>query len=752
MKPLNSTLLFALAVALLMFFSCKDNSTGPEPPEEHEDPTEEPVDPPSSDHFNFESGKATETEDGFKFEGKLIGRNKDRKEFVIGEGEFSVVLNEDSVVVSITGTGLPEFPDIGIFKEMLKDFAWDKVKSHIIYKRGNYFLDEFDTEVPLNPDRYYLTYQIFDKESGDKYKLKGIGNSIVYSFNEIYIDIEDPAIFLKFQLWKPKKAVKSVAEKFWGKVKEAAKAVGQNLKDYAGAPGMIVGISNNGTFLTPSYEPGSENSQVFEKLYGFSGLSQESANQYLGLRGVPIPSTAILSLNGNLFMHNPLTGSGAVGDVNSVLDWWNRVKTTPVNFSFEGNIDFGGKGVAFVLTGILPAINEITGRDIFSEDINLVLTQAFYQANFSPHNDGFFRMGGYLDIPMLLELFGPKIKEFIVPGGDATDRAIYGFFNVPSEVSKASYFFEGNYTYIVPNLKEMELYGYFLINNEGITFHADEEIVIGPFTVNEQIEGKVNKNGYDLHTGYEGVITLPTTELELFSEQMNITISSDSGVTLNGKVTLPLVNIETSVQGRYTQADGLALRGNDNIGSISFDGVVLSTNNSAVTIDDGIFVSGIFMLPGGLKTADMEGSITSDEMRLTGKMGTNVTLDGHTFQISNSSISASTKTGVNASFDINLYQFTSTVSGPIEPGGTFELIGSNGFRRGINFAGQSATLEGTITVHVTHTGINLSGSGTVTYTGALGNTHELYSGPLSFNPNWSARTIEVCASDYCTNI
>jgi hypothetical protein len=233
---------------------------------------------------------------------------------------------------------------------------------------------------------------------------------------------------------------------------------------------------------------------------------------------------------------------------------------------------------------------------------------------------------------------------------------------------------------------------------------------------------------------------------------MNVSISSDSGIVTSGVITLPMNIAEVSISGQVTSVDGLTASGSINSNSVSFKGVELPIINTTVTIDDGIFLSGAFTLPGGLKTANMQGSITSAEMKLVGELGTNVTLSGHTFQISNPSITASTVTGVDLSFNIDLYQFTSDVGGPINPNQTFELVGSRGFSRGINFAGQSATLAGTIVVHVTHTGINLTGSGRVTYTGLLGNTHELYSGPLSINPNWSAHTIEVCASGHCINI
>jgi hypothetical protein len=278
--------------------------------------------------------------------------------------------------------------------------------------------------------------------------------------------------------------------------------------------------------------------------------------------------------------------------------------------------------------------------------------------------------------------------------------------------------------------------------------------LIDPIQLSRELTGKFTQDGFRLSSTSDKNITLPNGVV-LISNSLDISIGSIDGILVDGNIGLPFGSGSADVTGKVTM-EGLYLNGSLN-SSLTFNGVTLPIADGHLTITPGkASLDGKFTLPTGLGQAQMEGGATSTQIQLDGYLGSNVTLDGNTFFISNSSITASTKTGVALGFYIDLGPITTNVNGKINPNGTFLLTGSNNFTRSINFAGQASSLTGKMNVRITNPGIDLSGTGTVSYTvtGPFGGiiTKELYSGPLVFRPNWAAGTIEVCAGGYCTSI
>jgi hypothetical protein len=867
MKTLKFSILIFIAgfiAVLILFSSCSDSSTGPEIDDTSQiddlpgddDSPGDPMDPPPSNNFKIISDDVTETDKGYRFEGSLIGINGNGVEFSVGEGEFEVELDDNSVIISISGTGLPEFPDIGIYKEILEDFVWEKIESLFLYKKGSEFLDEYNTQVPLNPDRYYLTYRVLDESKDGEFELRGIANSIIHHFNEIYIDIDDPAVFLKFQLWKPSgKGAKNVAEKFWKKAIQNAQALGQNIADYAGAPNMILGLSNTGTFLTPEYEPGIRDSDVFENLYGFRGIESKKANMFMRLTRVPIPKTLILRLNGEVFVHSPLVESvDGSGNIASILDWFNEYQQAPSVSSYAGSIDFGGKGIGLILTGILPAVNDYIGRDIFSNDINIDLIDGFFQEEYLPGESGSFKLGGGVQKPVIADIFGPNIQQYLVSQPDVNG---YIYLDVPDNLERASLFVEQAQRIIVPTYGEMDLSdSHFKINKDGFNFYARTGFDVGPVRLENALEGMFSGEGYFLSTLAERDITLPNN-VTLGNRELFMSVSSDSGATVYGQVILPFSIGEARVNGQVSNTGltmsgqvsagsalalatglnlptrdleltvstdpdrilelrgdvqmpfighnhmtgiinkdqyffdgeidrtltfgslsvpigngkltidsntGLFLDGNiqlPHLGSaemegeitneqirfsnavnrtIPFSGVSLPVSNGTVILNnDGARLNGTLTLPANLRTASVSGSITQSSMSLSGSMSSSLTFHGVNFPVSNSSVTASTSTGVSAAFRIRLFSnWRFNVSGNITQNG-YVFNGSNSFNRSI----ANGSMSGTVTARLTANGITMTGTGKVV--GLLGN--ELWSGSLSIHPNWSNGTVEVCASN-----
>jgi hypothetical protein len=883
MKTISTSYLLILAgflAVLLMTSSCGDNSTGPDiddtgqiddPIIDDDDDTGDPIDPPPSDNFKIISDDVTETDDGFRFNGTLVGKNGNGVEFEIGDGEFDVVLDANGVIISISGTGLPEFPDIGIYKEILEDFAWEKIESHILYQKGSEFLEEFNTQVPLNPDRYYITYRVFDESKDGEFELRGIGNSIIHNFNEIYIDLEDPAIFLKFQLWKPSgKDATKVAEKFWRRAMQNAQVVGQNVVSYAGAPNMILGLSNTGTFLTPEYEPGIEDSEVFEDLYGFKGIESKEANMYLGLTGVPIPGTYVLRLNGEVYVHSPLIESvDGSGNIDSVLDWFNEFEQAPARQSYAGSMDFGGKGIGLILTGILPAVNDIVGRDIFSDDINIDLIEGFYQEEFLPDEPGNFRLGGGFQKPVIFDIFGPNIQQYLISQPDANG---YIYLDVPDNLDESSLFIEQAQRMIVPAYGEIDLNdSHFKIDKNGFNFFARTGFDVGPIKLENALEGMFSGDGYSLSTLIERDITLPN-DVVLTNRELQMSVSSDSGATVYGQIILPFSIGEARVNGQVS-TDGLTMSGMVSQGSqlalttglnlptrdleltvstdpdrilelygetqipfvgynqvtgiinqnqylfegvvdrtltfgsvevpisngsllvdsqtgvfldasyeipflasrsvegeitseqvylagavnedLSFNAVELPMSSGDITLNNnGAFINGTLSLPYNLRTSNVSGSITSSEMRVTGSMASALTFYGVNFPVTNSTLTASTTNGVTAAFSIRLNdRLNAQVTGSISQNG-YSFTGSNNFVRGATYLGVSATVSGSILTRLTQNGIALTANGSLTYTGALGNTITVHSGNLTVQTDWQSRSVSVCVpgTNVCVSI
>ena len=727
-----SYLLFlaGLIAVPLLISSCSDDTTGPDIDSPTNNPPVvphgEPIDPPPSDSFKIDSDDVTETDDGYRFEGNLIGINEDGIEFQIGEGEFDVVLDANGVVISITGIGLPEFPDIGIYKDILEDFAWDKIESHILYRKGSEFLNEFNTDIPLNPDRYYITYRVFDESRDGNFELRGRANNLIHGFNEIYIDPEDPAVFLKFQLWKPK-GKQSVAEKFWKRAYENAKTLGKNISEYSGAPNMIVGISNNGTFLTPEYELGLKDSNAFETLYGFTRMESRDANLFLGLKGVPIPKTGVLQLNGHVFIHSPLLASvDGEGNINSVLDWFNEFENAPASSSFAGSMDFGRKGIELILTAILPGVNDFIGRDIFNDDIDIDLITGFMQ-EYNPNDgsqEGYFRLGGTIQKPLIVDIFGPDYQRFLVSQPDVRD---YMYLDVGYDLDNSSLFLEQAQRIIVPYYGEIDLTeSYFKIDRDGFNFHARTGFDIGPVELNRELTGQFTSDGYLLSSVLERDITL-SNGVVLGNRNMALSLSSDSGALVDGSITLPFSIGEASIQGQVS-SDGLSMTGMLSAGSqlaldaglnlptrdfeltvstdpnrilelhgetqmpflgynrmtglihkdhfffdgevdrtISFGNLDVPIGNGKLMIDSkqGLFLNGNIELP-HLGSAEMAGEITNQQIRFSHVVNRTLPFSGVSLQMSNGTVILNNQgASLNGSLDLPANLRTASVSGSI---------------------------------------------------------------------------------------
>lgn len=689
-----------LSVGLMILGSCKKNVVAPNSNSSgNPNPTQSNTqDSTTVGHFKMSSNKINKTSDGYQFNGTLSAKTNQDTLFAVGKGNFTVTVDPSGKITAIDGTGTPQFPDVGIFKDILQKFTWSAVKSHIEYQKGGYYIQKYNTNIPLNKNEYYLHFQVLNPKNGDHYELKSIGNSVVYNFIDLYIDINDPAVFFKLALFTPSGSEtksEEVAAEFWKKIKNTLASQGKTLGKYAGAPKLIIGISKQATFNTPTYTIGLRDSLSLKKIIGYDHIKSTKANLFLGVSGVPIPCTYVLQLDGQVYESFP----GVLGNIHSAIDWLTQEHKYSKTMTYAGDINFGGKGIAYILDGVLPTINQVVGRDIFSNDIDLELADGFFQhtnvfttggtATTAPKTSS-LQLGGGISTPLLSDLFGSNYQKYLPPIPQSAPQA-YFYLNVPANLDSAFVVYEQKQLpMLFYGMGILNLSGYYKINVNGIRFKG-VIAKIPPLPGSFGVTGSLNKNHFHF-TGFRNL-------------------------------------------------------------NISFGNVTLYAQNGKVTLDNtqGVSFKSSFKLPSGLLSEVWSGSITSKGMTLTGTMGSHISVGGHTFSISSSKVDAVTYSGITSKFNMDFYKFTAPMQGPILSN-AYKFTGSHNFQVPINFAHQNSTLNGKINITVTPSGVNMTGTGTVTYTGLFNNTTTLYNGTLKINPNWNTKTIQVCAGNYCTKL
>ena len=119
--------------------------------------------------FIIESDNIKKNDNGYSFEGTLTGGNNQEETFEIGHGDFEVVVGPGDEIENITGVGIPEFPKVGVFAEMLKNFDWTAVKSHFEYETGKIYKEKYNDEIPLDDNIKYLHIKAFDDSNDTRH-------------------------------------------------------------------------------------------------------------------------------------------------------------------------------------------------------------------------------------------------------------------------------------------------------------------------------------------------------------------------------------------------------------------------------------------------------------------------------------------------------------------------------------------------------------------------------------------------------
>jgi len=746
-----------------------------------------------------------ETDDGYKIEGSIGAEVEGGSSFNIAEGSFEFVVDVNGNIIKISGEGMVDFPNVGIFEKIRENFTWEKVKSHIEYEKGSFYKENYNTDIPLNDERYYFHFQVFDDSNEEGFSLKHLGNLVVYNFTDFYLDINDPAVFFKMQLWKPGSGAKSEATSIAKKLFQKTVSVGKGVKDYASAPGIIFGISNQATIKSSNYE--FSKPETFEELFGYNGFDELNTHGYVKLKNIPIPETVILRFSGDMYIHGPLEkGAPSPTDLiekrqNAYVDWFNESELGPVSRTINGSIDFGGKGIGAVF-GILDGIDNALGYEVLNNDFNFDLVGAAYQEQSSGINGefaSFMRFGGEFRVPIIAEIFGEKIAKYLISPPSPTG---FLYFNIEDELDKWSLFIESSTDILIPQIGSTEFVNsYFLLNKDGIQMEGNLSLPThGIFNFDRKFKGMIGPSGFELESEYSHDITLPN-QITLGHRDLKVKVSSDisKGLYIEGSVGLPLgiteadvlasINTEKTIfEGSFSQGldlgygfdlpsrdmtfktstdpdEGISYRGESEVPHIGYNKVEGTYNTSEFSfsgeVNREIDFKGVKLpLANGQLSMSSNGISIGGVYTLpyglkTAKMNGSITKEE--IKQSGSMASGITIAGTTFTFS-NSYINSSTLSG-VNLGGKINLkrfstsvSGSinpnNTFRLTGSYNYNSKFLVTKINVVVTQSGVSLSGTGTIY--GVLGN--KLASGNITFKPNWAAGTIEACINGYCINL
>lgn len=758
--------------------------------------------------FIIESDNITSTANGFDFSGTVNVKTDEGISFAVGEGSFQVVTNSDSSIASFNGVGLSEFPNVGIFREIRNSLAWEKIKSHIEYETGSYYIQKYGTDIPLAGDQKYLHIMVFDQDAGDKFQLKSVGNAIIYSFIDFYLDPKDPSVFFKIQLYKPGKNAKEAANtvsRFWKKVSDKLIALGKEGFEFADATGLTIGISNNGLFLSKPYDFKISDPETFKQNFGFDRFTELPSHLFFRIAGIPIPYTGVLQLSGESYVHYPVASlipplpDASIKDTyKDAVDWFLNDEQNGYMVSFTGSVDPGGKGIGLVL-GMLPNINKIVGREIFNEDFDFDITGATTQWQVPGINQlgsgqvpAFYRFGGEVKTPVVAEIFGDGIKKYLFapPGFNS-----FFYYSLGPEIEDIRFLTESETHMQIPYFGEIDFgRSSFMISTAGIEFTGRRINEIGPLHLSKEITGSLSPEGFELSSIVDNSITL-ANGVELFARQMSLKMSSDSGITFHGSSELPFGLGESESSGTLRR-EGININGKLRAGSaiILNNGMRLPTADMTFSAssnpDEGVKLEGRVDVP-HLGFVHVKGKINTDDFFLEGEVkSANIAFGNVQLPSVNGVVRISKTTGVFFKTELNLGIVLGTntlVQGAVNTAG-ITLTGE--ISRSIRIAGNNFTFSGG-KVTAGPAGVKVSGNidlyvfkvnvlgdvygvddfllkGKYSYNTKFVKTSiavavtpqnvnlsgegavygllgkELYSGGLIFEPNWNARTIGVC--------
>lgn len=764
---LKITLLFCL---IHIISACSKNSSTPNGP----NLPDIELQPHSS--LLFDSKDIRQTETGFSYAGPIRGVNTLADTFAMATGEFELKTDTKGNITSFTGVGIPKFPDTGIFSKLLESYLWEAVQARITYETGKYFKETSQTDIPLNDNRYYLHFSVFD-ESNDQneFKLRHRGNKIIFDFVDFYLDPDDPAVFFKTQLPTSNlykelrdglKEGKGVAEQLYKKIWEKIKITGlEDLIDLIDEdPVVIYGFSNQAFIESETYK--FSDLLGFEELFGYSGFESFNSHFVEIIKNVPIPKTYIGRASGFTYLHAPVAQFGpSPGQIladprEAFLSWMNdplgQNDDSAYLQNFVGSVDIGGKGIGAIL-GVLQGQEDLFGFENVVDDINLDLVGATLQIQRDKDGSSFFRLGIQANDLLLDALVAARrINKLLKlrPRDVLDKKTAFMYLSIENELENWLLYIEGVALIenqnplrhrLPPLLQEQYIMknAYSLMNKDSVKVHGLYDLDLGFASTTIELGGAFSTDGFELEGDFQGTILLPNG-VELVSGDMKAKISNDKLPYLEGSLDFPYGNgiTATNVTGEYTTEDGFVFAGSITSDIVLDNGLVLTdvdlTFKTSTNPDEGIELAGSIRLPHGLGFAEVEGELTTAGISLSGELGSTIKIGGHDFLFTNSTVTVSSQDGVFVNGIIDLYAFKVFVSGEINPDGSFEFKGSKSLKTNL--------VDLNMNITVRPSGITITGNGCITVVSIQ------RCGDLTFEPNWNNKTIKVCKGIFCITI
>ncbi|PVD49505.1 hypothetical protein DC498_24580 [Terrimonas sp.] len=761
---------------------------------------------PGQGGFTIVADNITETENGYEFSGTLGTKTSEDLEFEIGEGRFEVITGPGGVVTSISGTTMVKFPDVGLFGEMLKTYVWKEIEGHIEYETGQYYINNYGTEVPLNPETRYLRFKLYNESRDAKFELRHKLNKLRYHFKEFYLDPLDPAILLKGEISMPDLPSEiegnDEAAIYWETVSQTAQeAIGV----YVPMVDMqaIVGISNQARFTSTPYDFKIANNEYFISKYGYNSFEKASSHFYLRLANIPIPLTkGLLQVTGDMYIHIPqktIVPAPALSvedNYDAILDYLNDKQDHGYMINVTGSIDPLANPVADGIFNSLANLNNIVGVDVFNADINLELVNATFQfqrpgyrAIISDPSLSYLRFGGQQNGVLLTDLFGDDIKKHILL---VPIPAVSNFFYLSVGPAKDNFsiYREESARIVLPFYGDLDLgLAYFYINKDSIEIGTNRDMEVGPFHLKGETKGVLSRERCTLTKVVDHSFIVDGVELG--AANLNLKLDSKEGITMHGDIILPFGLGEAAITGSFINQK-IAFSGMLKAG-VEIDlgnGFRLPTADMKFSVKqgEGFELEGKVQVPyaGWLS---VKGKLTSGDFLLEGEANAGIMLFGATsLPHANGIISISKKNGIHFSgiFDLRPFgnrklegsitateiNLAGSFNASVPIGGhtfTFANVTTRANNNGVSITGSidlyfvSVALSGSYrgandftltgqhnyntpliktTLRVVVTNSSVSITGSGKVYGLLGN--ELYSGALRFVPNWANKTVSAC--------
>jgi hypothetical protein len=637
--------------------------------------------------------------------------------------------------IDFKGYGTASFPTEGLFAA--KDVT-EIPGSETWYNKGRIFKSEKGNSIlPLLDEKYYFRHRI-DNGKGKEYRMK----KITVKLREYYLDARDPATLFAGDVYSEKAGAK--------------KLIVEN-----GA----IGISANELWEFTPYKY----SDNLEKITGGTGF--EKMNGGISLTGIVPLKKYPLKILGRGVINTSFSQQGK-------FDFFERgFDDASFRIGVNGKLYFTNELVKFLSGTDTVSLGKATLQAEFSDsDFNIRLAGEYSDdilerflgktmMSYIPYNarEGVMYMKGsgnpddfliYVEEKISLRIPGLGVaplanstfritKDQVGLSGTLTLPYNIGNVNVTGTVSRDGTFVLTGTTNCNVDLGSGLVYNANLdveITEKGVKFKGAMTLPYGVGDV--QVTGGLLID--EIYFGGTLKSAIPFPVNASVNSDLNVEISSKTGVKLNGSLSLPGGIGKVAVSGAINTT-GLLLTGSISSGiSVSFGNVSVRTSgNISVTASSntGVILRGAVSLPQSLGNASATIRVTGSGLSMTGDLGSSINIAGAKLFNADMSVSASTNGGMWLSGQM---QFPGrfgwlSVSGSVTDS-SFSLSGDAGsFSLDFGIIGLSSKFSVSVT---SWGGVKFSGSGKGSV--GVGELSVSYTVGIDVSVDWSDNSVELC--------